>query len=145
MKRAFSMIEIIFVIVIIGILATVAIPRLTGIGEQAKANSIIKILVDAESSVPPAYISLVDMELNQSAVNLSDLLNITSSDWNLTGNSATYNKGGVVASINLDVANRTISTNLNWSEITDSHLAKSFEIATGVSVGVTERNSTTKF
>ena len=40
MKKAFTMIELIFVIVIIGILAAIAIPRLAGTSEEAK-----KILV----------------------------------------------------------------------------------------------------
>ena len=147
MKRAFSMIEVVFVIVIIGILAAIAIPKLSGVGEQAKANSILKILVDAESSVPPAFVNLVDMELNTTAVHLDDLLTITSSDWSLPVDSdvASYNRGGIVASITLDSTNRVIKTNLDWSGVTDSDLIKSFETVTGVASGVTERNVTIPF
>ena len=38
MRRSFTMIELIFVIVILGVLAAVAIPRYFGIGEQARQN-----------------------------------------------------------------------------------------------------------
>jgi len=40
MKKAFTMIELIFVIVIIGILSAVAVPKLTGIFGQAKVSKI---------------------------------------------------------------------------------------------------------
>ena len=45
MKQAFTMIELIFVIVIIGILSAVAIPKLAGVQDQAhfaKAGEICK-------------------------------------------------------------------------------------------------------
>jgi len=41
MKKAFTMIELIFVIVIIGILASVAIPKLAATRDDAKISSII--------------------------------------------------------------------------------------------------------
>lgn len=41
MKNAFTMVELIFVIVIIGILASVAIPRLSGVTDSAKKSAEI--------------------------------------------------------------------------------------------------------
>ena len=53
MKKGFTMIELIFVIVILGILASVAIPRLTGTREDAEISSAVAnlrtLLSDAAS------------------------------------------------------------------------------------------------
>ena len=55
MKKAFTMIELIFVIVIIGILASVAIPRLTATRDDAKisilAQAIQSVKIEIASSI----------------------------------------------------------------------------------------------
>jgi len=55
MKKAFTMIELIFVIVIIGILAAVAIPKLTGIFSQAKTQKIVAYAGTLQRTTIPPY------------------------------------------------------------------------------------------
>ncbi len=142
MKKAFSMITIIFTVLIIGILATFTIPKFIGSSKHSKVNSMLKVLIEAESSVPPAFVNLVDMDLNTTAVHLDDLLTISNSNWKLLkdDDNANYNREGVVSSITLDVENRTISTHLDWSRVVDNNLRSSFETITGVEVGSTNRS-----
>jgi len=55
MKKGFTMIELIFVIVILGILAAVAIPKLAATRDDAKAASIKTDIGTAMQAVPAWY------------------------------------------------------------------------------------------
>jgi len=64
MKRAgFTMIELIFVIVILGVLATVALPRFIGVSEQAEASKCDAFFGTMSRTVGPAL--WADMVLNE--------------------------------------------------------------------------------
>ena len=64
MKRAgFTMIELIFVIVILGILSAVALPKFIGVSEQAKAGKCKAFIGTMNRTVGPALWS--DMILNE--------------------------------------------------------------------------------
>ena len=57
MKKGFTMIELIFVIVILGILASVAIPRLTGTREDAEISAAIANLRTLLSDITTSYVA----------------------------------------------------------------------------------------
>ncbi|WP_456449468.1 type II secretion system protein [Hydrogenimonas sp.] len=79
MKRGFTLIELVFVIVVIGILAGLAIPKYHSMKQNAEVTSVFKIVQDAVSSVPPAYINLQD--LNGSDAKITDLFEIKGSPY----------------------------------------------------------------
>ncbi len=54
LRHGFTMIELIFVIVIIGILATVAIPKLTGTASKAKNSTLISFMGTLNRTVAPS-------------------------------------------------------------------------------------------
>jgi len=66
-KRAFTMIELIFVIVIIGILAAVAIPKLATTRDDAKASSAVANLKICIKDSGAAYTGRQMMDTNTSA------------------------------------------------------------------------------
>jgi len=68
MKKAFTMIELIFVIVIIDILAAVAIPKLTGIFGQAKGSKIIAYAGTLQRTTIPPYWSASVMAGNSGSI-----------------------------------------------------------------------------
>ena len=62
MKKGFTMIELIFVIVILGILASVAIPRLAGTREDAEISSAIANLRTLLSDAASYYVVKGDLK-----------------------------------------------------------------------------------
>ena len=74
--RAFTLIELIFVIVIIGVLASVAIPKFTNLNTHAKNSNIKSIVTSVQSSIENIHGKwLVDDEYNWSSPDGVAILN----------------------------------------------------------------------
>ncbi len=78
MKSAFSLLELIFAIVILGIVASFAIPKYIDIKDSALVSTIKRDLNTAVSSIQSYYL------LNQKIEKISDVLTINETNWTLT-------------------------------------------------------------
>ena len=107
MKKGFTMIELIFVIVILGILAAVALPRLAGTANDARIETMNSFIGTLNRSVAPTMWSKAIRDGNGSVklLNLKDYTDIPKgikfvNDGNLTGCVAFGAAAGKVADIN---------------------------------------------
>ena len=77
MQKAFSMIELIFVIVILGILAAVAIPKMMGTREDAEVAKNLQYIGAIATEIPTYVFSQVRVEDNLSKMSntLANLAN----------------------------------------------------------------------
>ena len=87
MKKGFTMIELIFVIVILGILAAVALPKLAATRDDAKLSSLVESISNIKKSVPSYALAV------GTTFNLRD-----AADWSgwTENNSSSYSYGSIV-------------------------------------------------
>jgi len=102
MKKAFTLIELIFVIVIIGLLAALAVPKFVNLKQHAEASSVVKTTVDAAQQAVEAAINQRDLE--GKSYNLDDLIKLDGKNWEWSSdhNTTQYKDGtNIVAKVQL--------------------------------------------
>lgn len=75
MKKAFSLLELIFAIVVIGIISSFAIPKYMDTRDSALASTIQRDLVTATTSIQSYYL------VNRSITNISDAVILNEGNW----------------------------------------------------------------
>ncbi|MDD4882835.1 prepilin-type N-terminal cleavage/methylation domain-containing protein [Sulfuricurvum sp.] len=94
MKRnAFTLVELIFVIVIIGVLAAIAVPQFRQLQENAQIANIVKYYSDILTSAKSSYLNEVELNnVTPAALNLTQLYDFRGRGWVISNNNdtATY-------------------------------------------------------
>jgi prepilin-type N-terminal cleavage/methylation domain-containing protein len=83
MKRSgFTLVELIFAIVIIGVLAAVAVPKFKNLKQNAQAANIVKYYNDISDTAKLQYMNLTEAGgVASTAINLSDLYDFKGKEW----------------------------------------------------------------
>lgn len=130
MKSAFSLLELIFAIVILGIIVAFAVPRFMDTKDSALVSTIKRDINTAINSIQSYYL------LNQKIDKISDSMNISDANWNIEDLKISDKNGCLSLEINktktpitLDLKVDTAKTSSICTKIKDSGLVtKSYEV-----------------
>ena len=77
MRRGFTLIELIFVIVVIGILSAVAIPKFTNLKQNAEVSNMVKAYTTLITNGPSAYLNATELnDMTPAEVSMETLMKI---------------------------------------------------------------------
>ncbi|MRI83982.1 MAG: hypothetical protein C6I00_06135 [Nitratiruptor sp.] len=119
----FTLIEAIFVGIVITILTLVAVPKYEYFKHNAKASAVIKTTIDAALNAAQGAIHSFDFEQKEH-LTLEDIVRLTDSGWSYSndgGGMYRYIEGGsVIASITLDKRERVITYTIDCTKFTNA-------------------------
>ncbi len=129
MKRsAFTLVELIFVIVIIGVLSAVAVPKFKSLKQNAEVKAVIKATTDAATTASSAAVNHMDLEeVNASDMNLSMLVDLKGKGWSYTdaatGGKYDFNNTkntATIASVDFNATARIVHYKITCASFVDS-------------------------
>ncbi|ADG92599.1 conserved hypothetical protein [Arcobacter nitrofigilis DSM 7299] len=121
--KAFSLLELIFAIVIIGIISTVAVPKLLDTKDNAQAAIVQKDISTIISSVRAYYM------VNDKLDNFDEALTLNPSTWNIENTTATYEDDNN-SCVTVNIKNKKLDLIIN--DENDGDVCKKI-IASGIS------------
>ncbi len=106
MKKGFSLLELIFAIVVIGIIASFAVPKYMDTRDSALASTIKRDIVTATTSIQSHYL------INRKIDKISDSVTLNGTNWIITDKKITF-KDGESTCIDLTVADKKVTITLS--------------------------------